>query len=69
MEGCAHPAEQQVRTVYYVLCGACQRVRLVSYCNYAKDCHPECALAPVCAQPARAKFHAAVPVRIEPGLE
>lgn len=48
MNACAHPAEQQQRTIYYLICGACQQVRLVAYCNYAAECHPECALAPVC---------------------
>ena len=28
---CSHPAGQQVRTVYYVLCGGCEKILLVSY--------------------------------------
>jgi hypothetical protein len=66
---CPHPAEQQVRTIYYLLCGACKQVRLVNYCNYSADCHAQCTLAAVCVQPARAKFHAAVPLEVEPGLQ
>jgi len=69
MSACTHPADQQVRTIYYLLCGACKQVRLVNYCNYAVDCHPACTLAAVCVQPARAKFHAAVPLQVEPGLQ
>ena len=69
MNACAHPAEQQQRTIYYLICGACQRVRVVSYCNYAAECHPECALAAVCVQEARKTFHAAVPLQVEPGLQ
>ena len=69
MNACAHPAEQQQRSIYYLICGACKQVRLVYFCNYAAECHPACALAPVCVQPARAKFHAAVPLQVEPGLQ
>jgi len=68
MTACPHPDDQQVRSVYYLLCGACKLIRLVSYCNYAVDCHPDCALAPVCVQSARQKFHAAVPLAVEPAL-
>ena len=68
MNDCAHPADQQVRTVYYLLCGACKQVRLVSYCNYPQDCHPQCALAPVCVQEARSRHHAQVPLAVPPDL-
>ena len=68
VNACPHPDEQAVRTVYYLMCGACKRVRLVSYCNYAEDCHPKCTLAPVCIQPARAKYHAAVALEVPPEL-
>lgn len=69
VNGCPHPADQQVRSVYYLLCGACKQVRLVSYCNYSKECHPDCALAAVCVQEARARYHAAVPLQVESGLQ
>lgn len=69
MSACTHPADQQARSVYYLLCGACKAVRLVSYCNYAQECHPECTLAPVCVQEARARYHAAVPLEVDPGLQ
>lgn len=69
MNACPHPAEQQQRTVYYLICGACKQVRVVYYCNYAAECHPQCTLASVCVQEARAKFHAAVPLAVEPGLQ
>jgi hypothetical protein len=45
MNPCPHPGDQQVRTVYYLMCGACKQIRLVTYCNYATECHPECTLA------------------------
>lgn len=67
-ETCPHPDDQVVRTVYYLMCGACKQVRMVSYCNYSDDCHPKCTLARVCVQPARAKFHAAVPLEVPPEL-
>lgn len=69
MASCPHPADQQVRSVYYLLCGACKAVRLVNYCNYPQECHPECTLAAVCVQPARSKYHAQVPRQVEPGLQ
>ena len=69
MNACTHPEEQQVRSVYYLLCGACKAVRLVSYCNYAQECHPQCTLAAVCVQPARARYHAAVPLEVDPSLQ
>jgi hypothetical protein len=68
MNACLHPDELQVRTVYYLLCGACKAIRLVTYCNYPVDCHAKCALAAVCVQPAREKYHAQVPLAVEPGL-
>ena len=68
MNACPHPDDQQVRTVYYLMCGACKTVRLVTYCNYPVDCHPKCALAAVCVQPARDKFHSAVPLAVRPEL-
>lgn len=68
MNACPHPDEQQVRTVYYLLCGACKAIRLVSYCNYPVDCHAKCTLAAVCIQPARANYHAQVPLAVEPEL-
>ncbi|MFQ5696453.1 MAG: hypothetical protein ACE5HB_10730 [Terriglobia bacterium] len=69
MSNCPHPPEQQVRTVYYVLCGACKSVRQGSYCNYAKECHPDCALPAVCVQPARARYHSQVPLQVDFGLQ
>lgn len=69
MSACTHPADQQARSVYYLLCGACKAVRLVSYCNYAQECHPECTLAPVCVQEGRARYHATVPLEVDPGLQ
>jgi hypothetical protein len=69
MSACAHPAEQQQRTIYYLICGACKQVRLVYFCNYPTECHPQCTLAPVCIQEARAHYHAAVPLQVEPGLQ
>lgn len=68
MNACPHPEEQQVRTVYYLMCGACKAVRLVTYCNYPNECHRQCTLAPVCLQSAREKFHAAVPLAVDPAL-
>ena len=68
MNACPHPDDQQVRTVYYLMCGACKTVRLVTFCNYPIDCHAKCALAPVCVQAARAKYHAQVPLEVEPAL-
>lgn len=68
MNACPHPDDQQVRTVYYLMCGVCKTVRLVTYCNYSVACHPECALAAVCVQPARAKYHAQIPLAVEPAL-
>jgi len=68
VNACAHPDDQIVRTVYYLMCGACKQIRMVSYCNYSDDCHPKCTLAPVCVQPARAKYHAAVPLEVPPEL-
>jgi len=68
MNACPHPADQQVRTVYYLMCGACKTIRMVTYCNYPVDCHAKCALAPVCVQPARAKYHAQVPLEVDPAL-
>ncbi len=34
-ETCLHPDDQAVRTVYYLMCGACKQIRMVSYCNYS----------------------------------
>lgn len=68
MSACPHPDDQQVRTVYYLMCGACKNIRLVSYCIYATECHPKCTLAPVCVQSARARYHAAVPLEVAPAL-
>lgn len=65
---CSHPAGQQVRTVYYVLCGGCEKILLVSYCNYPTDCHPRCTLAPVCVQAARQNYHAQIPLEVPPNL-
>ncbi len=65
---CPHPEDQQVRTVYYLMCGACKKVRVVYYCAYPVDCNPPCVLAPVCVQPARNRYHADVPLEVEPGL-
>jgi hypothetical protein len=62
--GCIHRSDQQVRTVYYVQCGACGELLLVNYCNYSIDCHPSCVLAPVCVQPARQRYHAHVPLAV-----
>lgn len=69
MNACPHPAEQQVRTVYYLICGACKAIRLVSFCNYAQECHAECTLPAVCVQEARARYHAQVPLQIDPELQ
>lgn len=69
MNACPHPEDQQVRTVYYLMCGACKAVRLVNYCNYAQDCHPACTLAAVCVQEARSHYHASVPLQVEPSLQ
>lgn len=69
MNACAHPADQQVRTIYYLMCGACKAIRLVTYCNYSTDCHRECTLAPFCIQPARSKYHDNVTLAVEPGLQ
>jgi len=68
MSACPHPDDQAVRTVYYLMCGACKQVRVVSYCNYSTECHPECQLAPVCVQPARQKYHSGVPLDVPPDL-
>jgi hypothetical protein len=68
MSACPHPDDQQVRSVYYLMCGACKQVRLVTYCNYPEECHPRCTLAAVCVQPARARYHAAVPLEVAPAL-
>lgn len=65
---CPHPADQQVRTVYYLMCGVCKKIRIVTYCTYPTECHPQCTLAAVCVQPARARYHAAVPLAVEPEL-
>jgi hypothetical protein len=64
VNACSHPSEQQVRSVYYVLCGLCKTVLLVSYCNYAQECHPHCSLPGVCLQSARERYHAAVPLQV-----
>jgi hypothetical protein len=63
-EGCMHRSDQQVRTVYYVQCSACGDLLLVSTCNYSVDCHPSCALAPICIQGARQRYHAQVPLAV-----
>ncbi|MFQ5817522.1 MAG: hypothetical protein ACE5H2_06150 [Terriglobia bacterium] len=68
MAACAHPAAQERRSVYYLLCGACTAVRIVTYCNYSQDCHPQCSLADVCVQPARNRYHASIPLRVDPAL-
>jgi hypothetical protein len=68
MTACPHPAEQERRSIYYLLCGACNSVRIVTYCNYAQECHPQCSLAGVCVQPARNRYHAHIPLRVEPSL-
>jgi hypothetical protein len=68
MSACPHPADQERRTVYYLLCAACNTVRIVTYCNYAQECHPKCTLAAVCVQPARSRYHANVPLQVEPPL-
>ena len=68
MTACTHPADQERRSVYYLLCGACKTVRMVTYCNYARDCHPHCTLARVCVQPARNRYHARVPCEVERAL-
>lgn len=65
---CTHPEEQQARTVYYLMCGGCKAIRLVTYCNYPTECHSKCGLAPVCVQPAREKFHAAVSLAVDATL-
>jgi len=65
---CTHPADQEQRTIYYLLCGACNTVRIVTYCNFAQECHPQCSVAPVCVQPARQRYHAEVPLAVEPVL-
>ena len=65
---CSHPAGQQVRTVYYVLCSGCEKTLLVSYCNYPAECHPRCTLAPVCVQAARQNYHAQVRLEVPPHL-
>ncbi len=54
--------------MYYLLCAACNRVRIVTYCNYAQECHPQCTLAGVCVQPARSRYHASVSLQVEPAL-
>jgi hypothetical protein len=68
MSECSHPNDQQVRTVYYLMCGVCKQIRLVTYCAYPTECHPQCTLAPVCVQPARARHHAGVPLEVPPEL-
>lgn len=68
MATCPHPADQERRSVYYVLCAACNRVRIVTYCNYARECHAHCTLAAVCVQPARARYFAHLPIEVEPAL-
>lgn len=68
MSSCPHPDDQQVRTVYYLMCSACQQVRLVNYCNYPTECHPKCTLAGVCVQEARGRYHADVPVEVDSSL-
>ena len=68
MNTCPHPDDQQVRTVYYLMCGVCKTIRLVTYCAYPVECHPKCTLAAVCIQPARAKYHAAVPLQVDRAL-
>ena len=68
MNACPHPDDQQVRTVYYLMCGACKTIRLVSYCTYPAECHPKCTLAPMCVQPARSRYHEQVPLAVEPAL-
>ena len=65
MNACPHPDHQQVRTVYYLMCSACKKVRGVYYCNYASECHSACTLASVCMQEARARYHAAVPLAVD----
>ncbi len=68
MNACPHPDDQQVRTVYYLMCGACKTIRIVTYCAYPTECHPQCTLASVCVQTARATYHAAVPLAVDPAL-
>jgi len=68
MTACPHPADQERRTVYYLLCAACNTVRIVTYCNYAQECHPKCTLAAVCVQPARNRYHASITLQVEPAL-
>lgn len=68
MTTCPHPGDQQGRTVYYLMCGACKEIRLVTYCNYATECHARCTLAAVCVQPARQRHHAKVPLQVPPDL-
>lgn len=68
MAVCAHPAAQERRSVYYILCAACNTVRIVTYCNYSQECHPQCSLAEVCVQPARNRYHASVSLRVAPAL-
>lgn len=69
MNDCLHAAEQRVRTVYYLMCGACKKVLVVTYCNYPVECHPKCALAAVCVQPARERHHAQVPLEVSAELQ
>ncbi len=64
MNACPHPNDQQVRTVYYLMCGACKTIRLVTYCAYPVECHPQCTLGGVCIQPAREKYHSSVPLEV-----
>lgn len=68
MTTCSHPPDQERRTVYYLVCAACNTVRLVTSCNYAQECHPQCTLAAVCIQPVRSRYHARVPLAVEPRL-
>ncbi len=68
MTECRHPAEQRVRTVYYTMCGACKKILMVTFCNYASECHPDCALAAACVQNARQSYHAEVALAVPPDL-
>ena len=64
MSVCQHPDDQIIRSIYYTLCGACKQVLIVTYCNYARDCHPDCTVASACVQDAREKHHADVTLMV-----
>lgn len=68
MSDCNHPDEQLVRTIYYTMCGACQQILIVTYCNYPKDCHADCTLASACVQTARDKFHKGKTLTVPPDM-